>query len=111
MELTNCIEISNCILVNLVTISVAALGIVIAIIIYKFDQRNKKNKETINQLANQIEAYWCLENIYCNDIIINKGGNYQPTLCKFRDEAVLHPDNISKTRPNFTSNQVQKYKK
>ena len=52
------------IIVNLATLGIAALGVAVTIVIYKMDKRHARDTKTINKLANQVEAYYELEQVY-----------------------------------------------
>ena len=57
-------EWTEVIIANLTTLVIAALGVVVAIVIYKTDERHSRDTKTINRLANQVKAYYELEQIY-----------------------------------------------
>ena len=52
------------IIANLATLAIALLGVVVAIVIYKIDKRHLQDTKTINKLANQVKAYYELEQLY-----------------------------------------------
>ena len=52
------------IIANLATLGVAALGVAVTILFYKTDKRHARDTKTINKLANQVKAYYELEQIY-----------------------------------------------
>lgn len=56
------------IVVNLATIAIALLGVVATLVVYKIDKRHRCDSNTINKLANQVKAYYELEQLYMNDI-------------------------------------------
>ena len=57
-------EWTEVIIANLTTLVIAALGVVVAIVIYKTDERHSRDTKTINRLANQVKAYYELEQVY-----------------------------------------------
>ena len=82
-------EWTEAIVSNLVTIAIALLGVVVAIVVYKIDKRHRRDTNTINKLANQIKAYYELEQLYIDDMSKLNGTVARTIQQKYR-EVVLN---------------------
>lgn len=61
-------EWTETIVSNMVTIAIALLGVAVAIVVYKIDKRHRRDTNTINKLANQVKAYYELEQLYVDEM-------------------------------------------
>ncbi len=93
---------------HIVTIVICFTGIWFGYLLYKRENRHRKDRGTINKLSKQVQAYWCLEKLYAEEFSKINNKNYKSVLIGFREKAVNHPQNEHSERPSFTANQVQK---
>ena len=97
------------IIVNLVTIAIAALGIVVAIVIYKHDKRNIRNRNTINRLANQVKAYYELEQLYVNYVATNTKTAEKTVLQNYRKMVLKNSNAIDPGTKFMAASEADKY--
>ena len=86
-------EWTEVIIANLTTLVIAALGVVVAIVIYKTDERHSRDTKTINRLANQVKAYYELEQVYICEMS-NQSNTAPKTIQQKNRKAVLENPNL-----------------
>lgn len=79
-------EWTETIVANLATIAIALLGVVVAIVIYKKDKRHRCDSNTINKLANQVKAYYELEQLYIKDVATKNDASPLTTQKQYRSQ-------------------------
>ena len=100
---------TEAIIVNLVTIAIAVLGIVVAIVIYKHDKRNIRNRNTINRLANQVKAYYELEQLYVNYVATNTNTAEKTVLQNYRKMVLTNSNAIDPGTRFMAASEADKY--
>jgi len=93
---------------NIVILVICLVSVLSGYLFYKLDKRHKHSKKTIKKLCKQLQAYWCVEKLYAEEMAKKIGKPYSTVLKDFREKGTNHQQNYHAERPSFTSNHVEK---
>ena len=102
-------EWTAAIISNIATIAIAFLGVAFTVLFYKLDKRNIANKKSINKLANQVKAYYELEQLYAQELENYGYGAKKTILQKYRTQVKINNPDIDFSGSWITSNAADKY--
>lgn len=102
-------EWTAAIISNIATIAIAFLGVAFTVLFYKLDKRNIANKKSINKLANQVKAYYELEQLYAQELENYGYGAKKTILQKYRTQVKINNPDIDFSGSWITSNTADKY--